>query len=186
MSGCELDVIDRPHCAVHFRSGRVVTDIIQIVVTLVRLFVSREWASTMNIIVMLAVVSSSLVIIITSYTIIIRKLLQQNQLVQPTAALSRMAANQTQNLENSNAKAKHARHVSTVKVFVGVTILFLMSYIPVIFRVLMVKALYLQYLYMINHIGNPIIYYALNKKLREDANAFGREWLGKCRKLLSF
>ena len=44
-----------------------------------------------------------------------------------------------------------------------------------------IEALYLAYLYMINHIGNPIIYYAVNKRFREDANALGRKFIAKFR-----
>ena len=107
----------------------------QIFVTVLRLLVSRERASMMNIIVTIAVVLASFGTIIVSYTIIIRKLLQQNQLVQPASASSRIAANQQQ-IKSAIEKAKYTRHVTTVKVFVGVTVLFLASYTAVVLRIL--------------------------------------------------
>ena len=91
-----------------------------------------------------------------------------------------MSTNELQ-LKNAIAKAKCTRHVTTVKVFVGVTILFLVSYTPAIMRVSMVEGLFLKYVYMINHIGNPIIYYAMNKQFRENANALLGKWIRKCR-----
>ena len=153
--------------------------VIQIFLTVMRFFVSFEMASLVNALVLAVVVLVSFCIIIASYTIIIHKLLKQNKLVDNQPKQSQ--------LENAIAKEKRARHVTTVKVFVGVTILFLVSYMPVVVTVVMINDVYKHtaVMYMINHVGNPIIYYALNKKFREDANALGRNWLEKCRNFAS-
>ena len=78
-------------------------------------------------------------------------------------------------------------HVTTVEVFVSVSILFVAPYTPVTLSTLTANNhIIYKILYMINHVGNPIIYYALNKKFREDVNALGEKWLQKIKSFSGF
>ena len=75
-----------------------------------------------------------------------------------------------------------ARHVTTAKVFTSVVILFVLSYVPIVTALL--TAMYARlarYMYMINHIGNPLIYYTFNKSFRRDTNEFVRALVAKLR-----
>ena len=75
-----------------------------------------------------------------------------------------------------------ARHVTTAKVFIAVVILFVLSYVPVLIVVLTGRyGSFARYIYMINHIGNPIIYYTFNECFRRDTNEFVRALVAKLR-----
>ena len=83
--------------------------------------------------------------------------------------------------KNKVIVTKGSVHVTTVKVFVGVSILFIASYIPVIIsQVTANPHTVSKLLYMINHVGNPIIYYGLNKKFRNDVSNLFIEWFSPC------
>ena len=106
-----------------------------------------------------------MVVIIVSYTIIIRKLLRPNSQVQ----LRKRTIERSGLSIKKVIATKGSVHVTTVKVFIGVSILFVASYIPVVVAHLTSHHTVSKFLYMMNHVGNPIIYYALNKRFRNDA-----------------
>ena len=115
---------------------------------------------------LLLTIAGCLVIIVVSYTIIIQKLIHQNSKVQ--SELSKIHT-------KTPTATKSSVHVTTVKVFVGVSILYVASYIPVVIAHLTAHHIVYKFLYMINHVGNPIIYYVLNKKFRNDATDLFRK-----------
>ena len=126
----------------------------------------------------LITIAGCLVIIVVSYTIIIRKLMQQNVKVQSEFNMHKTDSN---NVHMKKAVTTEGSvHVTTVKVFVGVSILFVASYIPVVVAHLTAHHIVYKFLYMINHVGNPIIYYVLNKKFRNDATDLFRKWSFMC------
>ena len=115
----------------------------------------------------LLTIAGCLVVIIVSYTIIIWKLMRQNVHGQSESSKNNTIASIRQSKKVIGTKG--SVHVTTVKVFVGVSILFVASYIPVVIAHLTAHHIIFKLLYMMNHVGNPIIYYALNKRFRKDA-----------------
>ena len=138
---------------------------------LFRLLRDKATVDKINDAIFLLAIAGCLIVIIVSYTIIIRKLLQHNMKVQ-----SELSKHHTK----KDIATKGPVHATTVKVFIGVSILFVASYIPLVVAHITDHLLFYKFFYTINHIGNPIICYTLNKKFREDANALGRKWILIC------
>ena len=65
-----------------------------------------------------------------------------------------------------------SQHVTTVKVFVAVFLLYLFSYLPS-FLLLSgkVENFFLVYTYFLNHVGNSICYYVINREFRKDVHS---------------
>ena len=64
-----------------------------------------------------------------------------------------------------------SQHVTSVKVFVAVFLLYLFSYLPsflILFGV--VDNFVFVYTYFLNHVGNPICYYVINREFRKDVH----------------
>ena len=76
----------------------------------------------------------------------------------------------SQNCAQSHAPTS-AQHVTSVKVFIAVFLLYLFSYLPsflILFGV--VDNFVFVYTYFLNHVGNPICYYVINKEFRKDVH----------------
>ena len=60
----------------------------------------------------------------------------------------------------------------TIKIFISVIILFLVAYIPSVFKMtnLVEEFFPIMYAYFINHFGNPIIYYVIDDMFRKEVN----------------
>ena len=121
---------------------------------------------------MLFVILSSFIIILASYTLIVKELRKQQQKV---VAVDLRSAQSTIT-GGFSSKSTRARHIGMLKIFIAVSILFVASYVPLALAVSGALSLPKQYkktpkyAYMINHIGNPLIYYTLNKTFRADTN----------------
>ena len=64
-----------------------------------------------------------------------------------------------------------------IKIFVSITILFTLSFIPSILHLTRaVKYFPMIYAYFINHFTNPIIYYVIDINVRNDMNALFRKF----------
>ena len=71
----------------------------------------------------------------------------------------------------SSTSQSRAQHVTTVKVFIAVFLLYLFSYLPsflILFGV--VDNFVFVYTYFLNHVGNPICYYVINREFRKDVH----------------
>ena len=72
-------------------------------------------------------------------------------------------------LEKSHTK----KSTKTVKVFLSLTLLFIISFVPTILGTLIFQEYYfLRYGYFINHFGNPIIYFLLDNVFRSEIYSF--------------
>ena len=74
---------------------------------------------------------------------------------------------------NKTAKmGKNSALHKTIKIFISVTILFLVAYIPSVFKMtnLVEDFFPIMYAYFINHFGNPIIYYVMDEMFRKEVN----------------
>lgn len=71
---------------------------------------------------------------------------------------------------NPAAGVNRAQHITSVKVFFALVLLLIASYIPTILFFQGIVSHYWNHLYFINHIGNPIVYYVINKTFRKDVN----------------
>ena len=70
-----------------------------------------------------------------------------------------------------------ARHVTSVKVFAAILVIFILSYLPTILVINQIfDNFYIAYLYFINHIGNPVAYYVINRQFRSDVNKLIRSF----------
>ena len=57
----------------------------------------------------------------------------------------------------------------TVKLFISITVLFVLSFLPPILQLLeTVNQFYIMYAYFINHFGNPVIYFIIDSNFREE------------------
>ena len=59
----------------------------------------------------------------------------------------------------------------SIKIFISMTLLFLISFIPYIFGLTgFFKSPFVLYLYFINHFGNSLIYFIIDSNFRNEAN----------------
>lgn len=71
----------------------------------------------------------------------------------------------------------NARHITTIKVFMALLAISVLSYVPpglVASKVL--PNFYFLYLYFINHVANPVAYYAINRQFRKGVNSIVKDW----------
>lgn len=95
----------------------------------------------------------AIVAILVAYPVIIYKLVKQGQLRQSTS------------------NANRSKHITAVKVFIALFLILIVSYIPTrLVRSETAENFYVTYLYFVNHVGNPLVYYAINKTYRSDVN----------------
>ena len=81
---------------------------------------------------------------------------------------STSGSNQIQST-NQIHREKRARHVTTTKMFAAISLLFVLSYAPVLMVIVNVSNnFHILYVYLINHVGNPIIYFVVNEHFRKD------------------
>ena len=74
-------------------------------------------------------------------------------------------ANNDNPVRNQNVQR---RDIKVIKIFFCITLLFLVSFIPVLIRFLsLIDSFYIVYAYFINHFGNPIIYMYLDLSFRK-------------------
>ena len=61
------------------------------------------------------------------------------------------------------------KHVILMKVFAAITLLFLITHTPILllsFR--LTHNFYIMYIFFINHIGNPVVYFIMMKRFRKE------------------
>ena len=127
----------------------------------------------------MSIIGASLPSIIVSYTVIIVKLNRQQSKLGTANTVQSVTQTEKQNAVRQKTRA---RHVTTAKVFIAVVILFVLSYLPIVITLLTaMHARPARYVYMINHIGNPLIYHTFNKSFRRDTNKFVRALVVKLR-----
>ena len=71
--------------------------------------------------------------------------------------------------KHTKAKKRESVDTKTIKLCASLTLLFLLSFPPVLLNILQVtKSFFIVYLYFINHFGNPIIYCFVNTDFRTE------------------
>ena len=56
-----------------------------------------------------------------------------------------------------------------IKLFTGIAVLFLLSFLPLsLYMFYIVDSFHITYAWFINHFGNPVIYYVLDKSFRKE------------------
>ena len=89
-----------------------------------------------------------------------------------------MPANATPNVQNgrttvhSDRKSKKmsdSRDTKTIKIFISISLLFVLSFLPSVLILLGFVSDFavLFYAYFINHFGNPIVYFIIDKQFRD-------------------
>ena len=63
------------------------------------------------------------------------------------------------------------RHLVALQFCFTIVIIFIISYASLILKVTLKSTLPLQYVYALNHICNPFVYYMFNKNFRKDVSA---------------
>ena len=59
-------------------------------------------------------------------------------------------------------------HIKASKILGSISLLFVFGYVSLLFKAATNTSLPVEYLYYMNYIGNPLIYYVFNKKFRKD------------------
>ena len=102
-----------------------------------------------------------LIIMLVSYPAIAVRLYRQHRRLSqaPASATSHNAAGQMES----------KLHVKTLKIYVAILVLFLATVIPVAILSRNTNAnRWIVYIYYINNIGNPFIYYVFNDRFRDE------------------
>ena len=74
----------------------------------------------------------------------------------------------TSNGNKTNTK-KYKRHITSVKIFIAITVFGLFAFAPSAVAYTILRGhYYITYMYFINHINNPLIYIIFDKKFRSD------------------
>ena len=60
------------------------------------------------------------------------------------------------------------RHLKVLRLFVLVSLFFVLSYLGMFLGIVINSAFPFQYIFMLNHIGNPLIQYINDSKFRRD------------------
>ena len=81
------------------------------------------------------------------------------------------AAKPTSRRDKVPAKTTRKMHVQAIKVYSSIFLLFTLSLVSLVL-VMRTNILAFAYVYSINHIGNPIIYYVFVPKFRETVNTY--------------
>ena len=82
-------------------------------------------------------------------------------------------AKATKEMDQSDRKGNQRKgkpiDTKTVKLFISITVLFVLSFLPPILQLLeTVNQFYIMYAYFINHFGNPVIYFIIDSNFREE------------------
>ena len=121
----------------------------------------------------------ALTFMLVSYPAIAINLYRQSRRIQQAPA----TATSQHHVSESQERAKY--HVKTLKIYVAILVLYLFSSVP---SLLVLASDYdddadyrwVGYLYYINNIGNPVIYYAFNDKFRQEVKTLLRSMF-RCR-----
>ena len=122
-------------------------------------------------------------LMLVAYPAIALKLWKQSRRIKPTAANqqnqpSAATGNPNKVISETQQRTKH--HVKTLKLYVAVLALFLVTFVTAMIlslgdSKLNMKYSWLSYIYYFNSIGNPFIYYIFNEKFRDDVKLlFGK------------
>ena len=122
-------------------------------------------------------------LMLVAYPAIAMKLWKQSRRIKPTAANqqnqpSAATGNPNKVISETQQRTKH--HVKTLKLYVAVLALFLVTFVTAMIlslgdSKLNMKYSWLSYIYYFNSIGNPFIYYIFNEKFRDDVKLlFGK------------
>ena len=113
--------------------------------------------------------------ITAAYPAIALKLWKQSRRIKPTAANqqnqpSAATGNPNKVISETQQRTKH--HVKTLKLYVAVLALYLMTFISTTIATADLLQTYpwVLYLYYVNSVGNPFLYYMFNDKFRSDVN----------------
>ena len=73
------------------------------------------------------------------------------------------------NMISSKTSAVKAANKKLLKIFLTISLLFFVSFVPVFLAMTgVIHNFYVMYAYFINHFGNPIIYFYIDKSFRKD------------------
>ena len=114
-------------------------------------------------------------LMLVAYPAIALKLWKQSRRIKPTAANqqnqpSAATGNPNKVISETQQRTKH--HVKTLKLYVAVLALYLMTFISTTIATADLLQTYpwVLYLYYVNSVGNPFLYYMFNDKFRSDVN----------------
>ena len=91
---------------------------------------------------------------------------------EPKASAADLASRQRRH-EKVPSKATRKMHVQAIKVYSSIFLLFTLSLVSLVIVILSNSVVW-SYVYFLNHIGNPIIYYVFVPKFRETVNMYCR------------
>ena len=120
-----------------------------------------------------------LVTMLVAYPAIAARLYSQNRHVRETYPASHHRCTDATSIGRaviSEGQQRRGHHVKTLKIYVGVLVLYLATVIPVALLAANINSthLWVAYVYYINNIGNPFIYYAFNDRFRDEVKAMFR------------
>lgn len=106
-------------------------------------------------------------VLVPKYTVTTVILIYQN-----IAYVYRRAPTTTKTKEmKMTLSASRSRHATTIKVFMAILTMFILSYVPsILVHRRVFHNFYITYFYFINHMGNAVAYYAINRKFRRCVN----------------
>ena len=125
-----------------------------------------------------------------AYPAIAIKLWRQNRQINPTETQRIQTLGVTsRNVKMvSETQQRTAHHIKTLKLFIAVLTLYLMSFLPLMLTMaLSLKGMETPtvYLYYINNVGNPFIYFIFISSFRNDVKALFGKWFLKIRSCTS-
>ena len=110
-----------------------------------------------------------LVIVICSYPIIAFKLYLQNRKIKPSVTVTTITNGSQLTTQEANKNA-NVMHVKTLKVYVAILVLFLVTLSASVLAVFMDRSM--GYIFYFNNVCNPGVYYILVEKFRAEVKKY--------------
>ena len=94
----------------------------------------------------------------------------RNEITIAPSSASTRRHDDTDTMATSSSSKKQQLHISSVKTFIAITACGCLAFVPTIVVSWYFPAyIYWSYLYFVNHVNNPFIYVAFNRRFRSDA-----------------
>ena len=115
-------------------------------------------------------------VLVTAYPAIALKLWKQSRRIKPTSVNqqnqpSAATGNPNKSISESQQRTRH--HIKILKLYVAILVIFLIGFLTALMlsignREVIKRFHWLSYVYYLNSVGNPFIYYVFNDKFRSD------------------
>ena len=95
----------------------------------------------------------------------------------PSSSTSQQGQSQSQGQTGNRKPSKNqmSRHRKVFVLFASITMLFVLSHVLFALKAIFKIDVPLHLIYFVNHVGNPLIYFAHNKQFRKDVGVIAKK-----------